>query len=71
MSFNELVVAAQALAPTEKQRLISILTEENLPEGVPPEFFLPGAVLHMGSQITTDEEGLKKFYEFAGMNIEE
>ncbi|HXD86780.1 MAG TPA: hypothetical protein VN641_09810 [Urbifossiella sp.] len=68
MSFNELVIAAQALPPEEKQQLMNILeADDAMPEGIPPEFFLPGAVIYPGSQITTDAEGWKVILEVTGI----
>ena len=61
--------SVKLLTIAEKQRLRDILAEEFDPlELLPPGFEIkPGAVFQMGSQVTTDEAGLKLIYKLAGI----
>ena len=70
MSFSELITAVESLSPAEKLQLVEFLTCK-ISSRVPSDYIIPGSVIFAGSQITTDESGLKMFFEADRTNIEE
>ncbi|MFO0803338.1 MAG: hypothetical protein U0791_09485 [Gemmataceae bacterium] len=71
MSFTEMLEGVKLLTLEEKQQLRDALDDEFDPRSLlPPGFEIrPGMVFDTGYRITTDEAGLKLFYELAGIPI--
>jgi hypothetical protein len=70
MSFPEILEVVRALPRTEKVRLMHALVDDvgslqqiSDEEAVLATLFPPGAVLHPGWQVTTDEAGMRVLQE--------